>query len=176
MEQLGFLQRNCTHRPTLPPHSPFKSSCFWGGKQEMLNREGQAHARLGNRKQRCSRAGCGHSAKGEAAEVTLCSAPWPGTCMVLLINTSQPLLPPMTSAATTKGSAQGFGKVEGSAWSPWLEIQPSTHAYLCSLRSATSMAASRRAASNLYFHLGALKAVSKLTQLTHIVKSSDTAV
>lgn len=127
--------------------------------------KGKPIRHLGNRKQRPSRAGDGKSAKGEAAEMVLCSALWPGTCMALLIKPSQPLLPPVTSAATTKGSVWGIGKVEGGVIT-----------YPCSLTPVTSTAASPLAASNLDLHFGALKPVSKVTQFTHIVKSSDTGV
>lgn len=105
MEQLGSLQRNCEHRETLAPHSPWQSDCSWGGTGQ-----GKPMQELGNRKQRRSGAGCGHNARKEAAEVAPCSAPWRAQpCSQSLPSLLWPQL-----QQPKEGSVHGSGEVEGA--------------------------------------------------------------
>lgn len=83
--------------------SPWQSGCSWDGTGQ-----GKHMQELGNRKQRCSGAGCGHSAGETAAEVALSSA-HDVPCSQSLPSLLWPQL-----QQPKQGSVQGFGEVEGA--------------------------------------------------------------
>lgn len=176
MGQPGFLQRNCMHRAIPPPPSPLKSGYFWGGTQEMLNRERQTHARAWKPKAKTLQSWmwpqCERGSRRDGSALCPVTGDTHGAAHKAFPNHFSLLWPLLQQPKPAHGDLGRWKVVQ----SPWLEIQPSAPGVPCSLTATTSAAAARLAAGNLDLHLGARKAPSKLTQFTHTVKSGDTAV